>query len=247
MHPHLVASQRWFVRLLRCYPTSFRRAYGAHMAQVFGDSSREALAASGTRGLVSLWLAAVPDVLKTAAQERLREATKIVGGKMAKLFASPQFKTWIGFLLCLPLVVTLLLQLLGIDQSWLPPALASGLSFLSLAMMLVGLWMLGAPALLSAAIGLLTTLPFAAMELINRRAYSEEFPYALFVGLWLMGSLFAATLIPVVRQVRSGGTLAQAHTATLVLRGAILLFIAIGWFNLVADQMPCFLGVPVCD
>ncbi|QYK51278.1 MAG: hypothetical protein KF701_02000 [Anaerolineales bacterium] len=246
MDQTLTASQRWFVRLLRCYPPSFRKNYGAHMAQVFGDSSREALSAAGARGLAGLWLATLPDVLKTAAQERLKEVTHSIGDKMTKLLSNPNFKTWAGFVLCLPLVISLMLDLLGVDQSWLSSETASTLSFISLALMLVGLWLLGAPALLSALLGLLSTLPFAAMELINRRSFAEEFPYALFIGLWLMGTLFAATLVPVVRQVR-GNALAHAHLAPLVLRGTILLFIAIGWINLVADQMPCFLGVPVCD
>lgn len=242
----LAASQRWFVRLLRVYPHNFRQTFGAQVAQVFHDSSRDALAAQGASGLLMLWVSTLPDILKTAAQERLKEGASWIGDTMDKLLKDPNRRSWLGFILCLPLVIGLSLDLLRVDHSWVPQALANIINIVSLILMLIGLWLFGAPTLLSAALGLLSTLPFAVMEVVNRRGYGEEFPYALFFGLWMMGSLFAATLIPVVRQVR-GNTLAQAHTATLILRGTILVFIAIGWFSLVADQMPCFLGVPGCD
>lgn len=247
MERTLQASQRWFGRLLRLYPRSYRLAFGAHMAQVFRDCGREALATSGRSGLLKLWLVSLPDLLKTAAQERMQELAKYMGETMAKLFTNPNFKTRLGFVLCLPLVINLLLDLLQVDQSWLSPAAASGASIASLALMMIGLWLLGAPAILSALLGLLSSAPFAAMELINRRGYGEEFPYVLFLGLWLMGTLFTAALLPVITQARGNNTLAYAGVSTLLLRGVIVVFIAIGWFALVSDQMPCFLGVPVCD
>ena len=53
----------------------------------------------------------------------------------------------------------------------------------------------------SALIGFLLILPFMIMEVVNRRNFNEEFPFALFFGLWL--NLFAISLIllPIV-QVR---------------------------------------------
>lgn len=113
-------------------------------------------------------------------------------------------------------------------------------------MMLVGLWLFGAPAGLSALFGLLSTLPFAIMELVNRREYGEPFPYPLFIGLWLIGTILSATIIPTVKDLRGGQTTGR-NRSTLLLRGVILVLVAAGWISLVADQMPCFLGVRYCD
>lgn len=46
---------------------------------------------------------------------------------------------------------------------------------------------------LSALFSFLLILPFAIMEIINRRQFNEDFPYKLFFGLWL--NLFAISLI----------------------------------------------------
>jgi len=56
----------------------------------------------------------------------------------------------------------------------------------------------------SALISLLLILPFMIMEVVNRRNYNEDFPFALFFGLWL--SLFAISLmlLPIVRARRTG-------------------------------------------
>jgi len=42
-------------RLLVAYPDTFRREYGAHMAQVFADCCREAAHADGVVGLWRYW------------------------------------------------------------------------------------------------------------------------------------------------------------------------------------------------
>jgi hypothetical protein len=51
----------------------------------------------------------------------------------------------------------------------------------------------------STLISLLLILPFTIMEVVNRRDFNEDFPFALFIGLWL--NLFAVILIllPIVR------------------------------------------------
>ncbi|MCL4257325.1 MAG: hypothetical protein KJZ53_02210 [Anaerolineales bacterium] len=237
----LAASQRWFVRLLRCYPRSFRQAYGAHVAQVFRDSSREALATAGARGLAGLWLATLPDLLKTATQEHVKEL------QMNNFLSDPKTRAQVAFVLCLPLAAITLLSAVGVDPSSLPipgnPGIVSGIA---LVMMLLGLWLYGAPTGLSALIGLLITAPFAAMELVNRRSYGEDFPFPLFGIMWLMAAVFAAILIPITKDVRTGKA-SKANWASLLVRGVILVGVIIGWVTLVADQMPCFLGVRYCD
>ncbi len=67
----LAASVRLYRALLHAYPPDFRRQYGAEMALLFGDSSRDALAESGVSGLGGVWLHALGDLAATAPQEQL--------------------------------------------------------------------------------------------------------------------------------------------------------------------------------
>jgi magnesium-transporting ATPase (P-type) len=106
---------------------------------------------------------------------------------------------------------------------------------------------LGASALL----GLLLILPFAILEIINRRSFNEGFPFMLFFVLWL--NLFAMSLIllPIAVGLRSAtGDVAQpARTqsntlftkpwsaammsaALLIALGILPLLDAIGWLSL---------------
>jgi hypothetical protein len=97
--------------------------------------------------------------------------------------------------------------------------------------------------------GLLLIAPFALMEIWNTpriRSGEVPFPFVLFFGLWLFPTIFFLTATPIVRGLRAGETI-LAHPIALLLRVAVLAFVAIGWANLVRDQMPCFLGVPNCD
>jgi hypothetical protein len=56
----------------------------------------------------------------------------------------------------------------------------------------------------STVISLLLILPFMILEVVNRRNFNEDFPFALFFGLW--ASLFAINLIllPIVQARRTG-------------------------------------------
>jgi hypothetical protein len=88
-------------RLLVAYPNAFRREYGAHMAQVFGDCCREAAQVEGVVGLWRYWLMAFGDLIGSALAERRRQEfgmsrtvwvrlgslAAIVGGTTAALFA----------------------------------------------------------------------------------------------------------------------------------------------------------------
>lgn len=69
----LQVSQRIFIRLLRLYPREYRQAYGAHMAQLFADCSREAAQHRSAAALLALWAATLLDVCKTALEERIKE------------------------------------------------------------------------------------------------------------------------------------------------------------------------------
>lgn len=98
--------------------------------------------------------------------------------------------------------------------------------------------------------GLLLIAPFAFMEYWNNpRIQSGEFPFpfVLFYGLWLAPTVFFLAATPIVRRLRAGESI-LAHPIPLLLRVALLAFLALGWVSLLRDQMPCFLGgVPGCD
>ncbi|QYK51277.1 MAG: hypothetical protein KF701_01995 [Anaerolineales bacterium] len=65
--------QQAFAGLLLLYPRQYRQAYGAHMAQLFADCSREAAAHSSGDALLALWASTLLDVCKTALEERIKE------------------------------------------------------------------------------------------------------------------------------------------------------------------------------
>jgi quinol-cytochrome oxidoreductase complex cytochrome b subunit len=93
---------------------------------------------------------------------------------------------------------------------------------------------------------LLLVLPFAMLEAANSMLTRQNAPgvIVLFGLLWLLATAFLAVLIPIVRNVRTGSV---ANPLKLLLAVAVLLVVASIWGSIVADQMPCFLGVPNCD
>lgn len=98
------------------------------------------------------------------------------------------------------------------------------------------------PVILSA----LLVLPFMLLEWFNRREYGEVYPVGLFAIMWLLPVIFIYCLTAIVRNLR-------AEHQTIWHRIVRLLWIALAimmiwlWAGTVSDQMPCFLGVPVCD
>jgi hypothetical protein len=84
------------------------------------------------------------------------------------------------------------------------------------------------------------------MEAVNTRNLNTIFNLPLFGTLWLLPVIFFIILIPIVQNVRAGNSLA-AKPVRLLLSIIFLALIAFVWGSIVADQMPCFLGVPNCD
>lgn len=83
---------------------------------------------------------------------------------------------------------------------------------------------------LSAFVSFLLTLPFLLMEIVNRQAFREEFPAALFLGIWL--NLFAISLIllPILsarwtgtRERTPAQTLPSLQSPTMMSVGLVLL------------------------
>jgi transcription antitermination factor NusG len=79
----LALSQRIYRVLLLAYPGRFRRAYGADMAQVFGDCCRHALWCHGLPGLLRLWMDTLLDLLATVPREHLAGLVRPRGTRAA--------------------------------------------------------------------------------------------------------------------------------------------------------------------
>ncbi|MBL8098564.1 MAG: hypothetical protein JNK81_05250 [Anaerolineales bacterium] len=91
---------------------------------------------------------------------------------------------------------------------------------------------------LSALISFLLILPFALMEIINRRNYNEDFPFILFSFLWFNLFTVSLILLPIalnkwIKQDKSNSNLAQTQTlltnpkSSLIISVVLILFIAI--------------------
>ena len=98
------------------------------------------------------------------------------------------------------------------------------------------------PAVLSS----LLVLPFLILEVVNRRDYHEGFPISLFGILWLLPAAFMVIAVPVLQSLRARkGTI--TNPLGLALKLLLLALMTWLWISSIADQMPCFLGVPNCD
>ena len=87
----LAISQTIFKRLLFAYPKAHRDAYGADMAQLFRDQSRDAWQESRHWGLAKLWLHVLPDLARTSFLEQLSNLNprKTMANKIDSLFRVP--------------------------------------------------------------------------------------------------------------------------------------------------------------
>jgi len=98
----------------------------------------------------------------------------------------------------------------------------------------------------AAIVGLVVVLPFVILEVINQTTFNLEFPFPLFVLMWLLAASSVLVATPVVRSLRTSAG-RGASVVRLMPRVVLVILIAWLWVDLVADQMPCFLGVPNCD
>lgn len=97
-----------------------------------------------------------------------------------------------------------------------------------------------------AIVSVLLVTPFMVMELVNRRQFHQGFPFMLFFVLWILPFIFIAIVTPLARDARAGVDI-LARPLSLGLKAASMLALALMWFALLADQMPCFMGIPICD
>ena len=97
-----------------------------------------------------------------------------------------------------------------------------------------------------ATIGIIALLPLVALEYSNRRQYNENFPFDLFLLLWITLAMFSMVLLSVIRDLRNFDTRKNLPTSFIVRLAVLILIGGFGTF-IIADQMPCFLGLPNCD
>lgn len=112
--------------------------------------------------------------------------------------------------------------------------------------LLLSLGLILAPMLLL----LLDTLGLVPLNrLVNGPDPSQPYPFGAFISLASISIPIAAGMIaaaPVASTLRAGGSL-LAHPLHLLLVVGLVVLFASGVANLLIDQMPCFLGVPMCD
>jgi hypothetical protein len=97
-------------------------------------------------------------------------------------------------------------------------------------------------------IGLILVLPFAFLEFLFNSISRQNAPglIVLFSLMWLLPTAFIVVLAPITRTVRAGSSI-LANPVALLARVALLALLAMAWGAMLADQLPCFIGVPNCD
>ncbi|MFN2502499.1 MAG: hypothetical protein ABR530_10875 [Pyrinomonadaceae bacterium] len=97
-------------------------------------------------------------------------------------------------------------------------------------------------SLISAAlIASIMVLPFALLEFTLSPLGRNNFPFPLFLFLWLISTAFIVILRPAARGFRAGNDL-TAHPIDLALRVIFSALILVVWAGIIIDQLPCFLG-----
>ncbi|HVF47626.1 MAG TPA: hypothetical protein VNA17_08685 [Pyrinomonadaceae bacterium] len=234
------------------------------MEQTFDDLCRERDGRPAT--LVSLTLHVSVDTGIGIVKEHILHFSK--GGGMRAVLMNPRTTAILGFLLTLPGAAMVTLLMLQIEPPMGPlgpylerpvghPHVLGSLAVLAIVIMLpaIGLVlnagkirnaMLSAGNLTAATLGgLALTVPFLVLQLMNKPPL-ENIPVVLFVVLWLLSTIFIATLLPIVKGLRSEGGM-RTHPAAIILSGIVLIIVTAMWSGIIVDQMPCFLGVPNCD
>lgn len=95
----------WIYRaLLVLYPSDYRREYGPHMLQVFGDCLRDAHTQGGAYEVMHLWTFTLFDLFKTALEERSRQRIRLTKRTFVRLSG---LAAMLGGVLWIAIIVTL--------------------------------------------------------------------------------------------------------------------------------------------
>src|SRR5688572_26879142 len=90
-------------------------------------------------------------------------------------------------------------------------------------------------------VGFFVTLPFVIMEVVNRWHQSYDFPFVLFIVLWVLASVFLATLFIIFNDVKTKRY--PRGMWKLIVSSTIMVAALTFWLLILTDQMPCFLGM----
>ena len=93
-------------------------------------------------------------------------------------------------------------------------------------------------------LALALVLPFAVLEAVNQSITTSTLP--LFAVLWLLPAVAGTGVFRIARTSKSPITSPMGRTIQLAGIAFVVVLAAV-WLRLVADQLPCFLGVPNCD
>lgn len=90
--------------------------------------------------------------------------------------------------------------------------------------------------------------PLAFLQVRNQglQAMQAADGSVLFGLLWVAPAAFVLLASPIVRALRSGAAVLD-RPLSLLARLVVLTLVAFVWLAVVADQLPCFMGVPNCD
>ncbi len=106
---------------------------------------------------------------------------------------------------------------------------------------------LGSDVRNSAGIGLILVAPLLLLELFKGSGLTNTSDaWALFGSLYLLAAAFLIVLTATVRHMGSRDDDARRMFRLLV-GGTAFVLLAGVWLLIVADQLPCFMGVPYCD
>lgn len=103
----------------------------------------------------------------------------------------------------------------------------------------------------SALIGFLLIVPFTIMELVNRREFNEDFPFMLFLVLWINGFAISLILLPVIRGWRigsrdlSGPIPTQRSTLLTTPKSAAMISVGIVLVSMLMPWLDSLLGGPL--
>jgi hypothetical protein len=98
----------------------------------------------------------------------------------------------------------------------------------------------------SAVMGFAFVLPFMVLEWATHSGLPRTtFPVALFVMMWVYAVIFWLVAGSLVASLRQGG-IAGVAASSLMIRLALLSYVAFTLVSWVVDQMPCFLGASGC-
>lgn len=102
------------------------------------------------------------------------------------------------------------------------------------------------PLITALLLGSILVAPFIVLELLSRRTFHEAFPLLLFTFMSVHALSIGLLLTPPLLRLQANRNLRTLRMGYWVLL-LLAVFLGYVYVNVVIDQLPCFLGVPICD